>query len=62
MIRTHFRLSAGQRLPSIATLVQTYGIARDTALKAQRVLIAEDLAENSPGMGLFVVSRSGGRA
>lgn len=44
----------GQRLPSIAGLVQEYGIARDTALKAQRVLIAEGLAENSPGMGLFV--------
>lgn len=44
----------GQRLPSIATLVQTYGIARDTALKAQRVLIAEGLAVNSPGMGVFV--------
>jgi GntR family transcriptional regulator len=46
----------GQRLPSIATLVQTFGIARDTALKAQRVLIAEGLAENSPGMGLFVAT------
>jgi GntR family transcriptional regulator len=44
----------GQKLPSIATLVQTYGIARHTALKAQRVLIAEGLAVNSPGMGLFV--------
>lgn len=44
----------GQRLPSIAGLVQEYGIARDTALKAQRVLIAEGLAVNSPGMGLFV--------
>jgi DNA-binding GntR family transcriptional regulator len=49
----------GQRLPSIADLVQTYGIARDTALKAQRVLIAEGLAENSPGMGLFVVRTPG---
>jgi GntR family transcriptional regulator len=47
----------GQRLPSIAGLVQEYGIARDTALKAQRVLIAEGLAENSPGMGLFVVRK-----
>jgi GntR family transcriptional regulator len=46
---------SGQRLPSIATLVQTYGIARDTALKAQRALITDGLAENSPGMGLFVV-------
>jgi GntR family transcriptional regulator len=47
----------GQRLPSIATLVQEYGIARDTALKAQRILIADGLAINSPGMGLFVADR-----
>ena len=47
----------GQRLPSITDLVQTYGIARDTALKAQRILIADGLAENSPGMGLFVVRK-----
>jgi DNA-binding GntR family transcriptional regulator len=44
----------GQRLPSITALVQEYGIARSTALKAQRLLIADGLAENSPGMGLFV--------
>jgi DNA-binding GntR family transcriptional regulator len=47
----------GQRLPSIADLVGEYGIARDTALKAQRVLIADGLAVNSPGMGLFVADR-----
>jgi DNA-binding FadR family transcriptional regulator len=47
----------GQRLPSIADLVGEYGIARDTALKAQRVLIADGLAVNSPGMGLFVAGR-----
>jgi len=45
----------GQKLPSISTLVQEYGIARDTALKAQRALIADGLAVNSTGMGLFVV-------
>jgi GntR family transcriptional regulator len=44
----------GQRLPSIADLVGTYGIARDTALKAQRILIDEGLAITSPGMGTFV--------
>lgn len=43
-----------QRLPSITDLVQTYGIARDTALKVQRLLIADGVAENSTGMGLFV--------
>jgi hypothetical protein len=30
-------------------------VTRDTALKAQRALITGGLAENSPGMGLFVV-------
>jgi GntR family transcriptional regulator len=44
-------------LPSIADLVQTYGIARTTAAKALRVLISEGLAEVSPGMGTYVTSR-----
>lgn len=44
----------GQRLPSIASLVQEYGVARDTAGKAQRILVDEGLAEISPGLGLFV--------
>jgi GntR family transcriptional regulator len=44
----------GQRLPSIADLVQIYGIARSTAAKALRVLIADGVAEMSPGMGTFV--------
>ena len=44
----------GQRLPSIADLVQEYGIARTTAGKALRLLVAEGLAEMSPGMGVYV--------
>jgi GntR family transcriptional regulator len=40
--------------PSIADLVQTYGIARTTAAKAFRVLIDDGLAEVSPGMGTYV--------
>jgi GntR family transcriptional regulator len=50
-------LAPGRRLPSIADLVQTYGIARTTAAKALRVLISEGLAEVSPGMGTYVTSR-----
>jgi GntR family transcriptional regulator len=46
----------GQRLPSIAGLVQTYGIARTTAGKALRLLVDEGLAEMSPGMGVFVTA------
>jgi DNA-binding GntR family transcriptional regulator len=52
-------LAPGRRLPSIADLVQTYGIARTTAAKALRVLIDEGLAEVSPGMGTYV--RRGGQ-
>jgi DNA-binding GntR family transcriptional regulator len=44
----------GQRLPSIADLVQTYGVARLTANKALRKLVADGLAEISPGMGVYV--------
>ena len=50
-------LPPGRRLPSIAALVQAYGIARTTAAKALRVLIDEDLAEVSPGMGTYVTGR-----
>ena len=50
-------LAPGHRLPSIADLVQTYGIARTTAAKALRVLIDEGLAEVSPGMGTYVRGR-----
>ena len=49
-------LAPGKRLPSIADLVQTYGIARTTAGKALRLLVDEGLAEVSPGMGTYVIS------
>lgn len=50
-------LPPGRRLPSIAGLVQEYGIARTTAGKALRLLVDEGLAEVSPGMGTFVTAR-----
>ena len=46
-----------QRLPSIATLVQEYGIARTTAAKALKVLVDEGLAEVVPGWGTYVTER-----
>lgn len=46
-----------QRLPSIAALVQEYGIARTTAAKALRVLVDEGLAEVVPGWGTYVTDR-----
>jgi GntR family transcriptional regulator len=47
----------GSRLPSIADLVGTYGIARATAGKVLRGLVADGLAEISPGMGTYVLAR-----
>jgi GntR family transcriptional regulator len=51
-------LPPGRRLPSIADLVQSYGIARTTAGKALRLLVDEGLAEVSPGMGTYVTRRT----
>jgi DNA-binding GntR family transcriptional regulator len=50
-------LPPGRRLPSIADLVQEYGIARTTAGKALRLLVDEGVAEISPGMGTYVTGR-----
>jgi GntR family transcriptional regulator len=47
----------GQRLPSITTLMQEYGVAHLTANKALRLLVTEGLAEMSPGMGFYVCSQ-----
>jgi len=46
-----------QRLPSIAGLVQEYGIARTTAAKALKMLVDEGLAEVVPGWGTYVIKR-----
>jgi DNA-binding GntR family transcriptional regulator len=46
-----------QRLPSELTLMQTYGVARETARKAIRVLVAEELAYVLQGHGAFVARR-----
>ena len=50
----------GQRLPSIADMVQAYGVARDTAAKAQQILITEGLAYIEPGMGLYAAKGAPG--
>jgi DNA-binding GntR family transcriptional regulator len=52
------KLAPGRRLPSIADLVQTYGIARTTAAKARGGLIDDGMAEVSPGMGTYVKARN----
>jgi len=50
-------LAPRQRLPSIAGLVQEYGIARMTAAKALKVLVDEGLAETVAGWGTYVTGR-----
>jgi DNA-binding GntR family transcriptional regulator len=50
-------LGPRKRLPAIADLVQEYGIARNTAARAQQVLVEEGLAEIVPGWGTYVLER-----
>lgn len=50
-------LGPHHRLPSIAALVQEYGIARTTAAKALKVLVDEGLAEVVPGWGTYVAGK-----
>lgn len=44
-------------VPSESTLMQTYGVARETARKAVRVLVAEGLVYVVQGRGAYVTSR-----
>ena len=48
------RYPPGTPLPSVARLVQEWGVARLTANKALKQMEAEGLAALSPGMGYFV--------
>jgi DNA-binding GntR family transcriptional regulator len=50
-------LGPRKRLPAIADLVQEYGIARNTAARAQQLLVEEGLAEIVPGWGTYVLER-----
>jgi DNA-binding GntR family transcriptional regulator len=54
-------LRPGQPTPSITTLTQEHGIARQTAAKALRVLEAEGLVYRVPGLGYYVAGTSGRR-
>jgi DNA-binding GntR family transcriptional regulator len=47
-------LSAGMPTPSITTLSQQYGHARQTCAKALRVLEDEGLLVRIPGLGYYV--------
>jgi GntR family transcriptional regulator len=48
-------------VPSTRTLVERYGVARQTAAKALGVLAAEGLIYRVPGRGWFVAERPGQR-
>jgi DNA-binding GntR family transcriptional regulator len=47
----------GSRLPSAETLVQEWGIAKFTALKALRLLRRERYARVTSGLGTYVAPR-----
>lgn len=52
-------LPPGARVPSISYLMQTYGIARNTARRAVGVLVDESLVEARQGWGTFVKRADG---
>jgi DNA-binding GntR family transcriptional regulator len=47
-------LKTGQPVPSITTLTQDHGVARQTAAKALQVLESEGLVYRVPGLGYYV--------
>jgi DNA-binding GntR family transcriptional regulator len=47
-------LAPGDPVPSIATLVQENGVARQTAAKALQLLEDEGLTRRVPGLGYYV--------
>jgi len=54
---TSGELAPGMPMPSITTLSQEYGVARQTAAKALRMLEAEGLVRRIPGLGYYVTSQ-----
>jgi DNA-binding GntR family transcriptional regulator len=50
-------LTPGQPAPSITSLCQEWGVARETAAHALQVLEAEGLVRRYPGRGYYVTGR-----
>lgn len=50
------KLAPGALVPSLAYLAQTYGVARNTVVRAMNVLKAKKLVETRQGWGTFVTS------
>lgn len=55
---TSGELAPGMPMPSITTLSQEHGVARQTAAKALRMLETEGLVRRVPGLGYYVTTRS----
>jgi DNA-binding GntR family transcriptional regulator len=51
-------LQPGQPAPSITTLTQQWGVARETAAHALTTLEAEGLVKRYPGRGYYVMARN----
>jgi DNA-binding GntR family transcriptional regulator len=49
----------GSATPSITTLSQEYGHARQTCSKAMKILVTEGLLIRYPGLGYYVTGRPG---
>ena len=56
------KLAPGMPTPSITTLSQQYGHARQTCAKALRVLEDEGLLVRIPGLGYYVKGAAGSQA
>jgi DNA-binding GntR family transcriptional regulator len=50
-------LKSGQPAPSITSLCQEWGVARETGAHAMQVLEGEGLVRRYPGRGYYVTSR-----
>jgi len=51
---TSGELPPGSRLPSITSMMQEYGVARNTARRSVAILVEENLVEVVHGWGSFV--------
>jgi GntR family transcriptional regulator len=51
-------LLPGEQVPPVPRLCETYGVSRNTALRALRVLRDDGLIKVEPGWGAFVADSS----
>jgi DNA-binding GntR family transcriptional regulator len=56
---TSGQIVPGSPAPTITVLAARHGVARQTAAKALRLLVAEGLMIRYPGFGYYVISRPG---